>query len=141
MKNFLPFIVNHWVLFLVLVIIIILLIIEESRKTIQGVIKIHANQAVDLINHENAVVIDVREISKFNANHIINSLNITVSEIDNNINKIIKYKDQPVIVVCNVGQSSIKAGSILKKNGFTKVFSIAGGIAEWQKANLPLVKT
>ena len=140
MKNFLTFITHHWALWGALVSVIILLIIEETRKIVQGVAKIPANKAVDLINREDAVVIDIREANKFNDGHIIGSINIANSEIENNINKLTKYKDKPIIVVCNLGQSAIKAGSRLKKHGFTKVFSISGGIAEWQKSNLPLVK-
>lgn len=140
MKNFLHFIINHWALWGALVAVIILLIIEETRKIVQGVTKIPANKAVDLINREDAIVIDIRETKKFNDGHIIGSINIVNNEIENNINKLIKYKDKPIIIVCNLGQSAIKAGGRLKKHGFTKIFSITGGIAEWQKANLPLVK-
>jgi rhodanese-related sulfurtransferase len=141
MNNILPFIINHWPLLVTLVILLIILIIEETRTTIQGITKISTTKVVEFMNRENAVIIDVREHVRFNAGHIIGSTNIIISEIENSIEKLNKYKDKPIIMVCNIGQSSIKAGIILKKHNFTKVFSLAGGIAEWQKAGLPLIKS
>jgi rhodanese-related sulfurtransferase len=140
MNNILPFIIHHWPLLASLAILIILLIIEETKTSIKGVTKIPTSKVVELMNHKNAVVIDIRESTKFKAGHIIGAINITIDEIANSIDKLTKYKDLPIILVCYVGQASIKAGAILKKNNFAHVFSLAGGIAEWQKAGLPLIK-
>ena len=141
MDNILPFIVNHWQLLATLLILIVLLIIEETRTSIHGITKVSANKVIEIMNRENAVVIDVREPTRFDAGHIINSINVPFGEIASNISKLAKYQAQPIIVVCDIGQSSIKAGVMLKKNDFTHVFSLTGGIAEWQKAGLPLIKS
>ena len=70
MNNILQFSINHWPLLATLVVLVIMLIIEETRTTIQGVTKISANKVVELMNRENAIVIDIREQEKFNSGHL-----------------------------------------------------------------------
>ncbi len=141
MNQIMQFIINHWLLFLALIAIIGLIIFEEKKGGARGVAQISAQQAVNLINHENAVVIDVRDADSFQKGHLLDAININMADIENNITKLNKYKNKPIILVCNVGQASGKAGTVLKKQGFDKIYSLSGGIAAWQKDGLPLIKS
>ena len=47
-------------------------------------------------------------------------------------------RDRPIIVYCAGGYRSSIAASLLLRHGFTQVSEIAGGIAAWEAAHLPL---
>jgi hydroxyacylglutathione hydrolase len=51
-----------------------------------------------------------------------------------------KRKDRPVIVYCEGGDRSGKAIAALKKQGFTRVVNLTGGLRAWQQAGLPVEK-
>ena len=139
MNQFMQFVIGHWMLFVALIAILALILFEETKKSAYGVAQVSPQQATHLINHDNAVVVDIRDASSFQNGHLIDAINI--ADIETNIKKFNKYKSRPIILVCKVGPDSGKAGAILKKQGFDKVYSLAGGIAAWQKTDLPLVKT
>lgn len=140
MNPFIQFIINHWALWLALVVVIALLVFEEKKGSVKGVKKITPQAAINLMNHENAQVVDVRAEANFKAGHLVGAINIPLADLEKNIKKLTKYKSKPVILVCNAGQSSLKAGLLLIKQGITTVYSLTGGITGWQKAGLPLSK-
>jgi rhodanese-related sulfurtransferase len=94
--------------------------------------------ATDLINQQDAVVIDVRPSADFSKGHIINSLNIPMSGLNGQLDKLNKYKSRPVVVSCRSGAQSSAACRMLRKQGFDQVFNLQGGIMAWQNANLPV---
>jgi hydroxyacylglutathione hydrolase len=47
-------------------------------------------------------------------------------------------KNRPLLVYCAGGYRSSIAASLLKASGFDSVCEIAGGIAAWESANLPV---
>ena len=106
----------------------------------RGVRKLSPGDATRLINHEDAVVIDVRSDGEFRQGHIVNALNIPESELANRLGKLNKYRGRPVITTCRTGQISVKAGGKLVAGGFEKVYSLNGGILAWEGASLPLTR-
>lgn len=97
-------------------------------------------KATELINHENAVVVDVRPASDYSQGHIINAINIPSTTLASQINQLQKYKDKPIIVSCRSGAQSSMACKQLKKEGFENVHNLKGGILNWQSENLPVTK-
>lgn len=95
-------------------------------------------EAVQLINHRDALVLDVREESEFAAGHIPSSKHIPVGKIEERLKELEKYKKKPVVVICRSGSRSASAGSVLKKNGFAEVHNLKGGVLAWEQANLPV---
>jgi rhodanese-related sulfurtransferase len=93
-----------------------------------------------MMNHSKAVVVDVREDKEMADGSIINAIHIPLGDLKNQIKKIEKYKEKPVIVVCRSGMRSASAASILRKEGFQQVHNMRGGIMAWQKDGMPLVK-
>lgn len=96
--------------------------------------------AVLLINRENALVLDVREESEYASGHITAARHIPLAQLETRIDEIRKFKDKPVLVNCQAGMRSAKAGGILKKHEFSKVYNLQGGLNAWQQAKLPVVK-
>lgn len=100
--------------------------------------KLTPAQATLLMNRENAVVIDVREPGEWNAGHIAGARHFALSQLDQRIAELEKLKSRPLIVCCASGTRGASASGRLRKAGFEKVFTLAGGIAGWTEAKLPL---
>ena len=98
------------------------------------------SDAVLLINRSNALVLDVRDEAEYAAGHITEARNIPLGALDERIKELGKFKDKPVLVNCQAGVRSGKAVAILKKQGFTQVYNLQGGLNAWQQAKLPVVK-
>ena len=105
-----------------------------------GVKRVGPSEATRLINSEEALVVDVRSDGEFRQGHIINALNVPEKELDSRLDKLEKYKQTPIITVCRTGQFSAKAGAALRRQGFERVHTLAGGLASWEGASLPLLK-
>ncbi|EXJ17122.1 rhodanese-like domain-containing protein [Imhoffiella purpurea] len=137
MQQLLEFIGNHWFLFLALIVILGLLIhnlIVGSKGTVGPL------QATELMNHREAVVIDVRPAADFAKGHIIDAINIPMNGFKNQMATLTKYKGRPIVVNCRSGaQSSVACGQ-LRKAGFEEVYNLQGGIMAWETASLPLSK-
>ncbi|MDD5180689.1 MAG: rhodanese-like domain-containing protein [Gallionellaceae bacterium] len=97
-------------------------------------------EALQLINHKNALVLDVREAKEFDAGHILNSKLIPLGNLRQRANELEHQREQPIVVVCRSGQRSSAACTLLGKQGFSQVYNLSGGILAWEKANMPLEK-
>ncbi|MFP3014349.1 MAG: rhodanese-like domain-containing protein [Arsenophonus sp.] len=125
-----------WITLLIYVIVLIFIGLFDKIKNIT------CNQAIQLINKEEAITIDFRSHSDFCKGHIVNSINLISSEIkDNNIIELEKNKKKPIIVVSVNGIEAYKLAEQLIKCGFERVFILKEGIIGWSKENLPLVRT
>ena len=139
MQQFITFIISHWVLFLALVIVSVLLAANLLSETLLGFKSVAPQAATQLINREGAVVLDVREEADFNTGHIVNALHIPLAGLEARLKELEKMRETPLIVTCQAGQLSARAGDILRKHGFTKVYKLGGGLIAWKDAKLPLV--
>ena len=78
----------------------------------------------DLVK-QGAIIVDVRSKGEYAEGHIKGSINIPVATLTNNLSKL-KDKNQSIITCCASGMRSASAKSILKSNGFTKVYNGGG---------------
>lgn len=139
MQELTLFISHHAELSAAAVIIFTLLLIVEYLRARQKAVSINPAQATQLINHQHAVVIDIRDPDSFKQGHIVDAHSMTSQDARGNNKKIEKYKNKPVIVVCHNGQESQKVAASLLKQGYN-AYSISGGIRAWVNAQMPLVK-
>ncbi len=107
---------------------------------LRGIKEVDHIAATQLINHKNALVLDVREQSEYDAGHVLNSKLIPVGKLMERVGELEKYRERPIVVVCRSGQRSAAACALLGKQGFAQVHNLSGGILAWQKAGLPLEK-
>ncbi len=83
-------------------------------------------------------IVDLREAKDFSeGGYIQGSVNIPVRTFMKNLDKL-PAKDQPIIITCGSGQRSALGMQALQLLGYTNVKSLAGGLAAWKSANLPL---
>ena len=80
---------------------------------------------------------DIRPMADYTNGHIINSINIPANGFKNQLARLEKYKQKPVIVTCRSGAQSSAACKQLRNAGFEQVYNLRGGILAWQNANLP----
>jgi rhodanese-related sulfurtransferase len=99
-----------------------------------------ATQATLLINREDAVVIDVRSSDEYVAGHLPESRNIPLGQLEERAGELDKFKDMPLIIICQTGARSDGACAKLEKLGFSKVNNLQGGINAWRDAGLPVKK-
>lgn len=96
--------------------------------------------AVQLINREKAVVVDVCEPAEFAAGHLGGAKNIPLGDLEAKLAGAVKNKTLPLILVCQSGARSGRAVAIAKKLGYEHAQSLGGGLASWKAANLPIEK-
>jgi rhodanese-related sulfurtransferase len=96
--------------------------------------------AVQMINREKAVVVDVSDDAEFGQGHIVGSRNIPMAELEAKLAASVKNKGLPLILVCQSGMRSARAVEVAKKLGFENAQSLAGGLKAWRAATLPVEK-
>lgn len=101
---------------------------------------VSANDAVNLMNREKAVVIDVCEASEYAGGHVIGAKSIPLAELESRLPTAVKNKSLPLILVCASGMRSSRAVAIATKLGYEKTVSLSGGMRAWREANLPIEK-
>ena len=107
---------------------------------LRGVKDVDVVEALQLINHKNAVILDVREESEYKSGHILNAKWIPLGKLVGRIGELERHREQPIVVVCRSGQRSASACVALGKQGFAQAHNLSGGVMGWQKSNLPLEK-
>ncbi|EEO28491.1 rhodanese-like domain-containing protein [Oxalobacter paraformigenes] len=102
--------------------------------------KITNSQATKIINKGKTAIIDIRDQKQYQAGHILNAIHVPFSNLEQRVSKLEKFKGQPVIIVDESGKESDKAAAILKKEGFSQVNILKGGMSSWVGEGLPVTK-
>lgn len=100
-----------------------------------------ASGAVQLINREKAVVVDVGDAQEFAAGHVSGSRHVPINELESKLPGVVKNKALPLILVCASGIRASRGVAIAKKLGYEHAQALGGGLKAWKEANLPLEKT
>ncbi|MGV3495021.1 MAG: rhodanese-like domain-containing protein [Ramlibacter sp.] len=133
-----PFLVQNWALILIAFVSGALLVWPAVRGRGTG---ISPDGAVQLINREKAVVVDVCESDEFAAGHITGAKNVPVGQLQQRLPEVVKNKTVPLILVCASGARASRAAAVAKTLGYDKAVVLGGGMRAWKEANLPVDKT
>ena len=98
-------------------------------------------EAVRLINREKAVLIDVCEPAEFAAGHVAGARNVPLAAIEAGHKQLPSNKALPLVVLCQSGARAARAAGMLRKLGYEKAQPMAGGLAAWREAGLPVEKS
>lgn len=137
MEQLFEFAANHWLLSSAWVILLILLLVSYSKSSSK---MLGVQQATLLINRENATVIDVRAKADFNKGHILGSVNIPTSKIEEGAKGLPKDKTTPLLLVCQTGVTTAGVAQKLQQMGYENLYRLQGGIGSWSSESLPLEK-
>lgn len=134
------FFIDNWFLFLAAAVSGGLLLWPLINKGAGGSSKLSTNDAVQLINRERAVLIDVSEPAEYAAGHAAGAKSVPLGKLEASTD-LPKNKALPLVVVCPTGARSSRAVATLNKLGFANARALAGGFNAWRDANLPVEKT
>jgi rhodanese-related sulfurtransferase len=116
------------------------LLLRPALAGVSSAGAVAVTEAVRLMNREKAVVIDVSEPDEYAACHINNARNIPLAQIETS-KEVPANKSLPVLLVCASGRRAGNAAAALRRRGHAQVHVIAGGLAGWREANLPVVRS
>lgn len=131
------FFIDNWHLILVAITsggLLIWPLIKENAKGLTP------QSAVQLINRERAVLIDVSDAEEFVAAHAKGAKNIPLKELEAKLGTVVKKKDLPIIFICPLGKRSGVAATAAIKMGYSGAQNLSGGLRAWRDANLPIEK-
>ena len=132
------FVIANWYLFLALAVVLALLGGTMLLPRLYGIRTLNTAEAVRLMNQEQGVVVDVCEAAEFKGGHIPHAVSAPLSGLKGHLGALEKYRARPLIVTCRSGNRSVRGAILLHKQGFTRVYSLGGGLAAWQRDNLPV---
>ena len=137
MEKFVLFIGDNFLAVLLLISLIMLLIFHERRK---GGTKIDASELTRLINKEEPYVFDLRSSSEFDSGTVSGAVNIQSSDLVKGNSQFKAKEEDKIVLICKTGSNSSTAAGSLKKEGYSNVSVLSGGIMGWIQGGMPLVK-
>ncbi|MDM0000370.1 rhodanese-like domain-containing protein [Variovorax sp. J22P240] len=132
------FIIDNWMLILIALSSGGMLAWPMVRGANAG--SLTAQGAVQLINRERAVVVDVREPEEFASGHVTGAKNVPLNQLEQKLAATVKNKSLPLLLVCATGARAQRAVATAKKLGYEQAQAVAGGLKSWKDANLPVEK-
>jgi rhodanese-related sulfurtransferase len=132
------FVINNWTLIAVAFVSGALLLWPVVQGTAAR--GLSTANAVQLINREKAVVVDVSETEEFAQGHIGGARNVPLNQLEQRLPEVARNKALPVLLVCPNGMRANRALATAKKLGYDKAQVLAGGLRAWKDANLPIEK-
>ena len=130
------FLAQQWILVAALATTLTMLMLHESRKAGPA---LSINEAVQLVNGDGGIFLDIREAADYARGHITDAVHIPAAALAKRSNELEKYRDKPVVVVCKMGQSAGPATKSLRAQGFIRAQKLSGGMMEWDAQKLPVV--
>lgn len=134
------FVSNHPFLVFGFVGVLLALLYGEVAKLTRGYTALTPAGLTQLINKENALVVDVSPLADYEKGHVPSARHVAISQFDPESKDLVKVRDLPVALVCKTGAVSAQAAKRLRKAGFSKVYWLEGGVTTWMDAQLPLAK-
>jgi rhodanese-related sulfurtransferase len=140
MDQYIEFVGNNPILFVLLAAILALIGWTETRRFTRSHKEVSPMEAVRLINREDALVLDVREDTELTMGKINGARHVPLSVLKQRVGELAKYRERAIVIACGTGMRSAQASNILRQNEFHKLYSLKGGVSAWRDANLPLGK-
>ncbi len=98
-------------------------------------------QATQMINREDALVLDVREPAEYAEGHILGAKNVPLADLERRAAELDKHKAKPVIVYLRQRQPRhARHRRAARRAASPSVFNLTGGYGAWQQAGLPVEK-
>lgn len=136
---FVSFFLENWTLFAVAIASGAMLLWPMAKGGAVGG-GLTPSDAVQLMNREKALVIDVCSADEFAAGHVKGARHVPLDELASRLPTVAKNKAVPLIMVCASGARSRRAVAVARKLGYEKVHSLSGGMGAWRSASLPVEK-
>jgi rhodanese-related sulfurtransferase len=139
MAQIIEFIGNHTLLFIAFCVTLGMLIYTEYMRFSTANTALSPYDATQKMNAGGSIFLDVRDEAEFKGGHLMNARCMPVNKLAERMHEIEKFKEKDVVVYCDNGMRASRAVGKLKKEGFSNLFTLAGGLSAWEKASLPTV--
>jgi rhodanese-related sulfurtransferase len=139
MERLIQYVTNHPVLAGAVILALVIVVSWESRLRSTGESAISSQDLIRLMN-QGALVLDIRKSDEFAAGHVNGAKHLDSDKILSAGETHKRFKDKPVVVICDSGSLAAAAVRQLTRQGFTKAFTLRGGFAGWRAENLPVAK-
>ena len=139
MSQIIEFVGNHTLLCIAFLITLGMLVYTEYMRMSTAKTALGPYDATQKMNAGESVFLDVRDESEFKGGHLLNARSMPVNKLAERMHELEKFKNKDIVVYCDNGMRASRAVIKLKKSGFERLFTLAGGLAAWEKANLPTV--
>lgn len=136
MQLFLEFAAQQWILIAALLAAVGMLFAHEARKAGPA---LSPQQAINLVNTQGGVFVDLRDAAAYKKGHIVDALHIPAAKVVERQAELEAYRDKPVVLVCKMGQQAGTAAKQLRAAGHSKAYKMGGGMLEWTNLQLPTV--
>ena len=121
----------------------------SAQKSLEFILQANNNESIPYISvselrnlqlKDTVVILDTREMKEYDVSHINSAKYVGYDRLSSEeISANILNKNASIVVYCSLGIRSEDVGEKLKKEGFTNVKNLYGGIFEWKNNDLPLV--
>jgi rhodanese-related sulfurtransferase len=134
------FVQNNMSLVMLAIVSAVMLIWPTIGRKISGVKEAGVLEATQLINHRDALLLDVRDDVEFAGGHIASARHVPLLYLKKQVAGLEKFRDKPVVVICRSGARSATGCRVLRNAGFGEVYNFKGGMLAWEKAQMPVSK-
>lgn len=116
------------------------LLLPMLGRSAAGMTVLSVTESVMLMSRKSALVLDVREADEFAQGHLQGARNIPLSQLESRGKALDKFKDKPVLLVCQRGSRANQAAKLLKSQNFSALNVLKGGMSAWLEAKMPTSK-
>src|SRR5579862_3254991 len=139
MQEVINFLSHHLLLTNIAILLLLLVFIIEWMRGRRQIFSITPAQTTQMINRDQAVVIDLRGQEAYQQGHIIDALCFSPADLQQSLQKIEKFRAKPLIFIANTGLEAQKIAAKALKQGYN-AYALSGGIRAWIEAQMPLIK-
>ena len=139
MPEIMNFLSNHPLMTNIMLAVFILLVAIELWRLKRREQSLSPQAVIQMINHQQAVLIDIRSPDAFQQGHIISALSMPPKDLQPTPKTLEKNKNKPFIFIDNSGMDASKIALIFKKQGY-QAHTLKGGMRAWVDAGMPIVR-
>jgi rhodanese-related sulfurtransferase len=115
--------------------------LKQAAEAKTRIKQVSSDQAEKIGDRPNALILDVREAAEYQQAHLINAVNVSLSQLEQEIQEIVPDKSTPIVCYCAGGNRGALAADTLNKMGYTNAVSIEGGLKAWESSGKATIDT
>ncbi len=132
------FLTDNWMLVGIALLTAGALLWDIVGERLAGLPRLTPAQAVQLINRDNAAVVDLRSTEVFARGHITGAVSLPLAQLGEAQSRLAKVSGRPLLLVCEGATGAVAASRRLRESGADRLHLLAGGMTAWREAGLPV---
>jgi rhodanese-related sulfurtransferase len=137
MDRVLEFVSHHPWLATATAVLAAVIVVYEMRARSESHASVSPQDLIRLMN-QGALLLDLRPPEQYQAGHLAGARQMSGEQILQAADTLKKHKEKAVVVYDDTGSLGAAAVRQLAAQGFTRAFTLRGGLAAWRADNLPL---